>query len=116
MSVTPDIYKNFTAAVDGEPFGGVATGPVAGGASLPGLAEEALYGLPGRVVSTILPHSEASAAALLVQFLAAAGNSFGRGAHFPVEGDQHTTNLFVATWATRALGARAHRGGESANC
>jgi hypothetical protein len=84
-------------------------------ASGPELTTEALYGLPGRVVNAILPHSEASAAALLVQFLAATGNSFGRGAYFPIEGDQHTTTCSSPSWATRARGARAHPGGGSAN-
>lgn len=106
MSVTPAIYRDFTVAVDGEPFGGVSTGPSGNGGSIPELAGEALYGLPGRVVNTVLPHSEASAAALLVQFLTAAGNSFGRGAHFPVEGDQHTTNLFVAIVGDTSAGRK----------
>jgi hypothetical protein len=106
VSVTPDIYADFTAAVDGGPVGGVPAGPVADGAGLPVLEDEALYGLTGRVVNTILPHSEASAPALLVQFLAAVGNSFGRGAHVPVEGDRHTTNLFVAIVGDTSTGRK----------
>jgi hypothetical protein len=62
----------------------------------PTLPVEALYGLAGDVVETISPHSEADQAAILIQFLASAGNLFGRSYYYQVEGDQHHANLFVA--------------------
>ncbi len=43
----------------------------------PSLAAPALYGLPGAVVRTIAPHTEADPAAILLQFLAAFGNLVG---------------------------------------
>jgi hypothetical protein len=58
-------------------------------------AEEAFYGLSGRIVRTILPSTEADPAALLVQVLVAFGSAAGRAAHFRVEGDYHFTNEFA---------------------
>jgi hypothetical protein len=62
----------------------------------PILAREALYGLAGRVVDAIYPHSEADEAGLLVHFLVAFGNIIGRNAHFQVEFTKHYCNLFAA--------------------
>jgi hypothetical protein len=57
--------------------------------------EEAFHGLPGRIVRTIEPASEAAPAALLVQTLVAFGNAIGRAAHFIVESDRHHANEFA---------------------
>ena len=57
------------------------------------LAEEAFYGLVGDVIRTIEPHTEADSAALLIQFLVAAGNVVGKNPHFMAEADRHGTNL-----------------------
>lgn len=59
------------------------------------LDDAALYGIAGEVVREILPHTEASAAAILFQFLVAFGNLIGRTAHFRVEADRHYLNLFT---------------------
>jgi len=59
------------------------------------LGDDALIGLPGDVVRTIEPHTEADPVALLVQFLAAFGSLVGRGPHYMVEGDEHHANLFA---------------------
>lgn len=61
----------------------------------PTLHADALYGLAGKVVQTIAPHTESDPVALLLQFLTSFGNMLGRGPYFMVEGDQHFTNLFV---------------------
>ena len=55
----------------------------------------AYHGLAGDMVRTIEPHTEADPVALLLQFLAAAGNVIGRSPHWKVEGDHHRGNLFV---------------------
>jgi hypothetical protein len=60
------------------------------------LEDAALYGLPGRVVATISPHSEADPAALLVQFLVAFGNVVGRGPHYLVEATKHHAVEYAA--------------------
>jgi hypothetical protein len=59
------------------------------------LAPEAWYGLPGEIVRTIEPHSEADPAALLIQLLVAFGNLVGRGPHFLTEQTEQRTNLFT---------------------
>jgi hypothetical protein len=59
------------------------------------LAPEAFHGLAGEIVRTIEPESEADPAALLFQFLAAAGNILGDRAYLRVEGDRHPPRLFL---------------------
>ncbi len=58
-------------------------------------AAEAFHGLPGRIVRTIEPSSEADPAALLVQALVAFGSVIGRSAFFAVEADKHRANEFA---------------------
>jgi hypothetical protein len=58
-------------------------------------AEEAFYGLGGRIVRAIEPASEADPVALLVQTLVMFGSVIGRSAHFVVEADRHCGNEFV---------------------
>jgi len=59
------------------------------------MAEEAFHGVAGDIVRAIEPHTEADRSAVLLQFLAGAGNAMGRNAYFLVEGDKHYCNLFV---------------------
>jgi hypothetical protein len=59
------------------------------------LGKDALYGLAGRIVKVLAPHSEAHPAAILLQLLAAFGNAVGRGPHCMVESTRHGLNLFV---------------------
>jgi hypothetical protein len=47
----------------------------------PALAVAALYGIAGRVVCSLTPHTEADPAAVLLQFLAAFGNLVGPAPH-----------------------------------
>ena len=55
----------------------------------------AYYGLAGEVVMAIEPHTESDSAAILFQFLVAAGNALGRRAYYFVEDTRHHANLFV---------------------
>src|SRR5579885_1623402 len=64
-----------------------ATGPV--------LDEAALYGLPGRLVQTIAPTTEAHPAAILINALVFAGNVAGRVPHARGGGVRHGTNLYA---------------------
>jgi hypothetical protein len=59
----------------------------------PALAPEALHGLPGRLVETIAPHSEADPVAILLHVLVAVGNLLGPGPHARVEQDRHPARL-----------------------
>lgn len=58
------------------------------------LGEAAFHGPAGDFVRAILPQTESSAVALLVQFLAAFGNVIGRSAYLQVEEDKHYAQLW----------------------
>ena len=62
----------------------------------PVLKEEALYGLPGEIVTAVEPHTEADPVAILVNVLAAFGNAIGRGAYMKVGADMHHLRLYAA--------------------
>lgn len=59
----------------------------------PTLAEEAYYGLPGDIVRTIEPHTEADPIGVLMNLLCGFGNAIGRGAYFRVGADEHHLKL-----------------------
>ena len=59
------------------------------------LTEPALYGIAGRLVNSLAPHTEADPAAVLLQFLAAFGNLVGPAPHCRVGATRHGLNLFV---------------------
>src|SRR5688572_12307809 len=61
----------------------------------PSLSVTAFHGLAGEVVRAIEPHTEASAGALLVQFLVAFGFVVGRCAFYLADGARHYPNLFA---------------------
>jgi hypothetical protein len=58
-------------------------------------APAAYHGVAGRIVHALDPHTEADRVAVLVQLLAAFGNSVGRGPHYHVDGADHYAALFV---------------------
>ncbi|MBA2626039.1 MAG: hypothetical protein H0U89_10595, partial [Acidimicrobiia bacterium] len=64
-------------------------------ASWPVLDPAARYGLAGKVVELIEPHSEADPAALLVDFLVAVGSAIGPGPHALAEAAQHPARLYA---------------------
>jgi hypothetical protein len=74
--------------------------------SWPNMDQAAYYGLPGEVLSTIAPHSEADPVALLLQFLALAGNVIGPQPYYQVESDQHHGNLFGVLVGASAKGRK----------
>ncbi len=55
----------------------------------------AYQGLAGDVVRAIEPHSESDPVAILIQFLAFAGNAMGRTPYLRIEDNWHHTNLFA---------------------
>ena len=61
----------------------------------PTLDPAALYGIAGRTVKALRPHTEACDAALLVSLATSVGNAMGRGPHIVVESDRHGVNLFA---------------------
>ena len=58
----------------------------------PVLSAKALQGLPGTLVRTIDPYTEAHQAAVLFTILVMFGNVIGRSAYFKVEESNHYTN------------------------
>jgi hypothetical protein len=64
-------------------------------AGWPALNDAALHGLAGKVVTRLIPNTEADQVALLLQFMVSFGNAVGRRPHFLVEGTKHFPNLFV---------------------
>jgi hypothetical protein len=69
-------------------------------------AAPAFLGLAGDVVRTILPHTESSSVALLIQTLTCFGNAIGRTAHFVAEGSQHFGNLFAVLVGVTSVGRK----------
>jgi hypothetical protein len=69
-------------------------------------ADEAYYGLAGRVVRLIEPASEADPAALLAQTLVAFGNAAGRSGCFHVEGDRHQANEYAVVVGRTSKGRK----------
>ena len=61
--------------------------------NLPG--PEAFYGLAGKVVRLIEPHTEADPVALLGQLLAGVGNVLGRDQYIVADGARHYLNLYA---------------------
>ena len=70
------------------------------------MADAAYHGLAGEFVRMVEPHSESDPAALLTQFLAAAGNVIGRGPHFVAEADEHHLSLYVTLVGQTAKGRK----------
>jgi len=60
----------------------------------PDLSFDALYGLPGELVTAIDPHTEADQAAVLTHLLVAFGNLVGASPYFEVSGTRHGVRLF----------------------
>jgi len=58
------------------------------------IEQEAFHGLAGEVVNTILPHTEADPAALLLNFLVAFSSAIGRNPHYVVSGAKNFLNLY----------------------
>jgi hypothetical protein len=76
------------------------------------MADAAFHGIAGKVVALLDPHTESDRAAVLVQFLAAAGNCVGRGPHYLVEANQHHLNLFVAIVGATSKGRKGTSWGQ----
>jgi Protein of unknown function (DUF3987) len=72
----------------------------------PVMDDAAYYGLARDVVKAIEPHTEADPVAILIQYLAAAGNAIGRGPYYQVEADRHCANIFAVLVGDTAKGRK----------
>ena len=70
------------------------------------LSLDAMHGITGAFVKEVEPHTEADQAALLVQFLVAAGCAIGAGPHMMVGADRHTARLFAVLVGTTSRGRK----------
>lgn len=70
------------------------------------MGAEAYHGISGDFVDLMLPHTEADPAALLIQFLAAAGSAVGAGPYIQVGGDRHYPRLFLVIVGDTAKGRK----------
>ena len=74
-------------------------------AGWPAAPDRAVYHeLPGEIVNTIAPHTEADPVAILTQLLVAFGAAVGRGAYFQVEATRLHPTLFMCLVGVRARG------------
>jgi hypothetical protein len=89
MTVTPSL---FDAPGEGA-LGELLLAPPTGWPSPP--APQALHGLPGEILATLAPHTEADPSAILAQLLLAFGAATGRGAWFTVEATRHHPHEFL---------------------
>jgi hypothetical protein len=65
-------------------------------AGWPAPPDRAIYHeLPGEIVNTIAPHTEADPVAILTQLLVSFGAAVGRGAYFQVEATRHHGNEYM---------------------
>jgi hypothetical protein len=72
----------------------------------PEMAREAYCGLPGRIVETIDPYSEADPVATLAHVLVAVGNLIGPGPHCRVLHDRHPARLYAALVGASSKGRK----------
>lgn len=82
-------------------------------ATWPSIGDDAFYGLSGRFVKMIEPHTEADPVGILLQFLLMIGNVIGRGPHFKVEADEHHMNLFTVLVGETAKGRKGVSSGQA---
>ena len=73
---------------------------------IPTLDSAAMYGLAGKVVNTLLPHTEADGPALLLHLLAGYGNMIGPHAYCDGDGAKHHANLFFVCVGETAKGRK----------
>jgi hypothetical protein len=99
-----DPYKEAAREIGEEEFPNET--PLVVSDTWPKMDAAAFYGLAGKVVETIAPHSEADPNGLLLQFLVAFGNALGTSPHFLVEGDQHRGKLFAITSGATSKGRK----------
>ncbi len=80
------------------------------------LEPEALYGLPGEVVSTIDPHTESHPAAVLASFITGMGCLIGRSPHIYRDGGRQTVNEFAVLVGLTAVPPDLPATGPHSNC
>lgn len=81
-------------------------GPSPTGRPWPVLGEDAFHGLPGRIVRTIEPHTEADPAAMLFTLYAAAGAYIGKRPHMFAGAEEHGARIWPLVIGRTAGGVK----------
>ena len=79
------------------------------------LSPEGFYGVAGKIIRAIEPHTEADNAALLIQLLTAFGNMVGRNSYFVAEADRHHMNLNSLLIGATSKGRKGSSWGQISN-
>jgi hypothetical protein len=113
--ITPGLYAELEEILGwqvGFTVGGKKSGTAeARSLPWPELDPAALHGLPGDVVRTFEPHTEADPVAVLANLLCAFGNIIGRGAFARVGTTEHHLKLFAALVGATAKGRKGESWG-----
>lgn len=72
----------------------------------PKMADDGFYGLPGEIVRSIDPYTEADPTAVLIHILVAFGNIIGSGAHAVVQSDKHPARIFAVIIGASSKGRK----------
>jgi hypothetical protein len=72
----------------------------------PTLHQDALIGLPGKIIDAVAPYTEAHPAAMLVQYLAEYGALIGPSAHVEVDNRRHPARLYPLIVGRTSSGAK----------
>ena len=75
------------------------------------LGEDAYYGIAGRFVDLVEPHTEADPSFMLIQFLGYAGNIVGRRAYVWAGADKHYSNTFICGVGPTSSGRKGSAAG-----
>jgi hypothetical protein len=75
------------------------------------LGEDAYYGIAGRFVRLVEPHTEADPSFMLIQCLAYAGNALGRRPFVWAGADKHYSNLFICGVGPTSSGRKGSAAG-----
>lgn len=75
------------------------------------LGEDAYYGIAGRFVRMVEPHTEADPSFMLIQFLTFAGNFKGRNGFVWAGADKHYTNIFICGVGPTSSGRKGSAAG-----
>lgn len=75
------------------------------------LGEDAYYGIAGRFVQLVEPHTEADPSFMLIQFLAYAGNVLGRKSFVWAGADKHYSNIFLCGVGPTSSGRKGSAAG-----
>lgn len=99
------------AAIQNE--GALSASPEASTDAWPTLSDEALHGLPGDIVRTIGPHTEADPVGVLVHLLAMFGNALGATPHVQAGARLHGANIFAVLVGQTSRGRKGESEGQA---